>query len=184
MKTLAHKRGSSEVFVQTIFEGKSVRLEYRNLKLRIRGMRPKRKKLLQNSGVPRLLYNDTYRNWGGFEPKVLYVYGTIIASRKNPKKKYFVATEVRGENDVEYHNQITSMHLLFARNFFTLLCQSSWMHTDEVNPKTLKARLKGKANNRIERRNGKAFTPNPPIAMKLYDCMGFEPPKQKKGKSQ
>jgi hypothetical protein len=110
------------------------------------------------------------------------VYGTIIASRKNPKKRYFVAREVRGENDAEYHNQITTMHLLFARNFFTLMCQSSWMHTVDVNPKTLKKRLEAKANVRIERRNGKAFTPNPPIAMKAYDCMGWHTPKPKKGK--
>lgn len=180
----AKQSESSEIFLQPIFEGKKIILQYDRLKLNTEGMTDKRRKLLRLSGVKDTLYNDTYRNWGGFDPKVLYVHGVIVEARKNSKRKRFIATHVRGENEKEYHNQILSMQLLFARNFLTPIAQSSWMKTGEVAVSTLKRRLQAKADLRVEGMTGQSFKPAPPVALELFDCMAWQkmPVKKKKGK--
>lgn len=173
VKSQARKNKSAQIFVQPIYKGKKLTLEYRNLKLHIKGLGPKTIKLLRDSGVPRFLNNQTYAKWGGVTPPVLFVHGKVILSRRNKEKKYFVALEAEGENGVQYHNQIATMHLLFARGFFTLMAEASWFHTDEVNPKALKKRLAAKADLKIETQTGRAFLPHAPVGLKAYDCMGW-----------
>ena len=180
VRSQARKNESPQVFVQPIYKGKALVLEYRNFKLRIRDLKKKTIKVLRHSGVPRFLINEKYATWGSHVPPVLYIHGKIIRSRINKKKKYFVALEVRGENDVQYHNQIASLHLLFARHFFTPMSQCSWMHTKEINPKSLKKRLAAKADLKIGNFHGRCFTPKPPIGLKLYDCMAQPVAKAKK----
>lgn len=182
VKKEALKSGSVDTYIQPIFKGKAICLEYRDLKLRIGNLDKETIAILKKSGVPRFLYNETYANWGGNRPSILYVHGLLVRSRKNKDVRRFVATSVRGANDVEYHNQITSMHLLFARGFFTPIAQSSWMRTTEIKPATLERRLAAKAILRIESRDGKAFSANPPIGLRLYDCMAWNL-KHKKPKS-
>lgn len=183
MKKLARENESSEVFLQPIFEGKVITLQYDRLELNEEGMTDIRKRLLQRSGVSRTLYNDTYRNWGGVDPKVLYVHGVIVESRNNEKCKRFIAIYVCGENGKEYHNQILSMQLLFARNFLTPIAQSSWMPTEEVAVSSLKSRLKTKTKMRIKRMDGQSFCPASPVGLELFDCMaGNKLPIKRKGK--
>lgn len=182
VKAQARKMGSTEIFLQPVFKGKTVVLEYRDLKLRIRDLDPVVVTILRKSGVPRFLYNATYKNWGGHSPAVLYVHGKIVRSRKDSKTRRFIATHVCGKGDVEYHNQLTSIHLLFARGFYTPMANSSWMKTDELQPKALRARLKFKRHIRVETIDGKAFSAVEPIALKAYDCMGWVVQRRKKKK--
>jgi hypothetical protein len=183
MKKLARSNKSSEVFLQPIFEGKVVTLRYDRLELNEKGMTDKRKRILRLSGVSRTLYTDTYKDWGGVDPKVLYVHGVIMKSRKNAKRKRFIAIYVCGENGKEYHNQILSMQLLFARNFLTPIAQSSWMPTEEVAVSSLKSRLKLLMNLRIKNIQGKSFSPELPAGMEVFDCMaGNKLPIKKKGR--
>lgn len=188
VKAEARKKESPQVFLQPIFEGKQLCLRYDGLTLNDSELTDKQKKILRLSAVPRNLYNETYRNWGSYDPQVLYVFGVILASRKNPKRKRFVATHVRGENGKEYHTQILTLQLLFSRGFLTPIAQCSWMNTKDVAVSTLKRRLEAKADLRIENKSGKAFRPEAPIGLELFDCMGFvskskkEKVKTKKGK--
>lgn len=167
------KSESTECLCQPIFKGKTLRLEYRDLKLRISDLDEKTIAILKKSGVPRFLHNETYANWGGSRPPILYVHGLLVRSRKDETIRRFVATYVCGKDGVEYHNQITSMHLLFARGFFTPIAQCSWMHTRDINPIALKRRLAAKEKLRIESKDGKAFSANPPIGLQLFDCMAW-----------
>ncbi|MET0980106.1 MAG: hypothetical protein ABWX90_02520 [Candidatus Saccharimonadales bacterium] len=180
VKSEARKSKSAQVFLQPIYKGKKLTLEYRNLKLRIGGMTKKRVKFLRGSNVPRFLKNDNYANWGGYTPKVLFVHGVILTSRRNKKKKYFVAMEAHGENGIQYYNQIATLHLLFARDFFTPIAECSWLNTEDVNPKNLRKRLEAKADLKIETQNGRAFLPHSPIGLKVYDCMGWVVANKKK----
>jgi len=106
-----------------------------------------------------------------------------MKSRKNAKRKRFIAIYVCGENGKEYHNQILSMQLLFARNFLTPIAQSSWMPTEEVAVSSLKSRLKLLMNLRIKNIQGKSFSPELPVGMEVFDCMsGNKLPIKKKGR--
>lgn len=180
IKKAARKNGSTEVLLQPIFEGKKLCLEYRDLKLRITGLKKNVIAILRRSGVQRFLFNATYARWGGHFPKHLYVHGVIVRSRKNQNVRRFLPLYVCGEDGVEYHNQLTTMHLLFARGFYTPLTQTGWMKTTDVNPASLQKRLDYIALARLETRDGKAFSVKPPIGLELFDCMGFIPPKVKK----
>ena len=183
VKRAAVKSGSPEVFIQPIFRGKSIVLEYRNLKLRVRDLDKETIQVLKRSGVPRLLHNTQYRNWGSHTPAVLYVHGKIIRSRKDDNTRRFVATSVSTKLELPYHNQLTSIHLLFARGFYTPIAQSSWMKTENITAETLTTRLIRKADLRVETINGKAFTPIAPVGLTLYDCMATETLTQKKAKT-
>lgn len=173
VKKAASVKGSPEVFLQAVFPGKPLTLEYRNLKLRVKDLDEDTIQILRRSGVPRYLHNATYKDWGGHTPAVLYVHGKIVRSRKDENTRRFIAYSAHGKDGKEYHNQLTTIHLLFARGFYTPLLQSSWMRTDEVQPKTLRARLEAKKDNRVENGTGKAFSARAPIALRLYDCMGW-----------
>jgi hypothetical protein len=174
VKKKALKRKSKEVFIQPIFKGKTLILEYRNLKLQVKDLDPEIITILRKSGVPRHLNNAEYKDWGGEVPKSLLIHGKIVRSRKDDVTRRFIATSVSGPKGKEYHNQITSMHLLFARGFYTPLAQSSWMATKDVQPKTLKKRLAVKLTIRVENRAGKAFSAREPIGLQLFDCMGWK----------
>lgn len=167
-----------ELFLQPIFKGKEVVLEYHDLEL-VESDDKELNAIIRKSGVPTSLRTSEYKNWGGVSPKVLYIRGVIARSRKDKTIRRFIALQVWGENGIEYHNQITSIHLLFARNFYAPLAQSSWMHTKEVKASTLNARLNGIADVRVERVDGKAFSVLAPIGLEVYDCMGWT----KKGKA-
>lgn len=171
VKRAARARDATEVFLQPIFKGKTLVLEYRDLKLRVRGLDAETIQILQRSSVPRFLYNSQYKDWGSFRPKQLFVHGRIVRSRKDNSTRRFIATSVSGADDKQYHNQLTSIHLLFARGFYTPLAQSSWMKTEDVQPKTLKKRLAAKAELRVENIAGKAFSALSPIGLRAYDCI-------------
>lgn len=182
VKKLARKNGSPEIYLQPIYSGKKLCLEYREMKLRIKGLTKNTITLLKRSGVPRFLFNDTYARWGGHYPDVLFVHGIIVRSRKDKSVRRFLPLYVCGKDGIEYHNQITTMHLLFARGFYTPITQSSWMHTTEIKPATLQKRLDHKALNRLETKDGKAFPVVAPVGLELFDCMGWKStaPKVKK----
>lgn len=180
IKKAARANGSTEILLQPIFKGKKLCLEYRDLKLRIKDIPKNIIAILRRSGVPRMLVDETYKRWGGVTPSVLYIHGVLIRSRKDKTDRRFLPVYVCGEDGVEYHNQITSIQLLFARGFFTPITQSGWMHTAEVNPRSLQKRLDHVGIFRLETRDGKKFFTQPPLGLELFDCMGWEPPKKKR----
>lgn len=182
VKKKALKSESVDTYLQPIFKGKKIRLEYRDLKLRVADLDKETIAILKKSGVPRFLHNESYANWGGVRPPILFVHGVLIRKLKDRTIRRFVATHVCDDKGEEYHNQITTLHLLFARGFFTPIAQTSWMRTNEIKPVTLERRLAAKAILRIESKDGKAFRADPPIGLKLFDCMAWNS-KHKKPKS-
>lgn len=173
MKRTSRLNGSTEVLLQPIYRGVPVRLVYRDLEIDLTDVPKKIRKILRLSGVPRSLITDTYKRWGGVTPRVLYVHGKLVASRKN-KNRRFIPSHVCGENGIEYHNQITSIQLLYTRGFYTPITMSGWMWVKDMNPASLRARLNYIEYLRVETMGGKAFRPVPPVGMRVFDCLGWK----------